>query len=444
VTHVPAQRLRTPPAWKALIGTTALLLAACGGGSSVGPQNPSTHPQAGPVPEPASPVTITFASWVGNEPVIQSLARRFHAKHPNITVQFQNVPSEEATQKLTTQIAGGNAPDAAYVDAGTVAAFASRGALTQLDDYLARGKSIDPGDFVPAFKSSTVYQGKMFGLPFDGESTGLFYRTDLFAAAGITAPPTTWAQFQADAAKLTQPDKKQYGYILFAPESAYYWYPWLWQNGGALLNAEGTAAAFNSDKAKAAASFYVDLAKYSPKDFLNSNSYDGRVAFATGKVAMYMAGAWFAGVLDGEFPKIKGKWAAAPLPQGAAGCATTVAGDSLVLFSGGKNQDAAWKWLEFLSQPDNVAEWTYKSKGSTLLPPRTSLLQSPDLAAQKPVLKGFADQMKCGVSNVIANPKWPKVEEKLNEDLGKAMYGDESVSDALDHAAQQADRILKH
>ncbi|WP_270889058.1 ABC transporter substrate-binding protein [Pedococcus sp. 5OH_020] len=432
------------PAWKALAGTIVLLIAGCGGGSTASQQSASTHPPAGPVAEPTGPVTITFASWVGNEPVIQSLARKFHSQHPNITVKFQNVPAEEATQKLTTQIAGGNAPDAAYVDASTVAAFASRGALTQLDDYIARGRGIDPKDYVPAFKTSTVYKGKMYGLPFDGESTGLFYRTDLFAAAGITAPPRTWEEFQADAARLTQPDKKQYGYILFAPESAYYWYPWLWQNGGQLLNEDGTAAAFNSDKAKTAASFYVGLAKYSPKDFLNSNSYDGRVAFATGKVAMYMAGAWFAGVLDGEFPKIKGKWAAAPLPEGPAGCATTVAGDSLVMFSGGKNQDAAWKWLEFLSQPENIALWTYKSKGSTLLPPRTSLLESSDLTAQKPILKGFADQMKCGVSNVIANPKWPKVEDKLNQDLGKAFYGDESVSDALDHAAQQADQILRH
>ena len=65
------------------------------------------------------------------------------------------------------------------------------------------------------------------GLPFDGESTGLFYRTDLFQAAGITSPPTTWEELQADAAKLTIPSKKQYGWIIFGPESAYYWYPFL-------------------------------------------------------------------------------------------------------------------------------------------------------------------------------------------------------------------------
>jgi multiple sugar transport system substrate-binding protein len=426
------------------VAAAVAALAACnggGGGSGSGGAAPS---QAGPVKEPTAPVTISFASWIGNEPVIKTLAQKFHAEHPNITVKFQNVPAEEASQKLTAQIAGGNPPDAAYVDASTVASFASRKTLTNLDGYVSRSDVIEPNDYVPAFKVSTVFDKSMYGLPFDGESTALFYRTDLFKAAGITAPPKTWEEFAADAAALTKPEQKQYGYALFAPESAYYWYPWLWQSGGKLLSDDGKQVLFNSAEAKKSADFYVGLTKYAPKDFLNSNSYDGRVSFATGKVGMYMAGAWFAGVLDGEFPKIKGKWAAAPLPKGSSGCATTIAGDSLVLFKSGKNQDAAWKWIEFLSKPENVAQWTFKSKGSTLLPPRTSLLESADLKKSKPILKGFAEAMPCGVSNVIANPDWPKIEEKLNEQLGKAMYGEQSASAALDNAAGEAEDILQH
>ena len=48
-----------------------------------------------------------------------------------------------------------------------------------------------------------------------------------------------------------------------------------------------------------------------------------------------------------------------------------------------KKADAAWKWIEFLSEPDNMATWTYKAEGSTLLPPRKSLLESPDLVKEK-------------------------------------------------------------
>jgi multiple sugar transport system substrate-binding protein len=427
--------------WLPTLGAIVCAAVVAGCGSSGGSDDQASK-GSGPVPEPTKPVTITFSSWVGTQPEMKQLAKKFHAKHPNITVKFQNVPAEEAAQKLTAQIAGGNPPDVAYLDASTVNDFASRQALVNLDDYLARSKTTKASDFVDAFKVMNVYQNSMYGLPYDGESTGLFYRTDLFKAAGITSPPKTWDEFQADAQKLTNPAAKQYGYIVFAPESAYYWYPWLWQGGGNLLSKDGKQVLFDDDAAKQAADFYVGLTKYSPKDFLNSNSYDGRVAFASGKVAMYMAGAWFAGTLQGEYPKLKGKWAAAPLPQGSAGCKTTIAGDSLVLLDGGKNHDAAWKWIEFLTEPDNMAFWTYQTPNGTTLPPRKALLESPDLGERKPILKGFAQQMKCGVANVIANPKWPKIEESLNEQLGKAMYGDQTPSQALDAASAKAKEIL--
>jgi multiple sugar transport system substrate-binding protein len=416
---------------------SGLLLAGCGGSSS------SSSSGSGKVESPTKPVTITFESWVGNEKPFKKFVADFKKLQPNITIKFENVPAEEIGQKLTTQIAGGNPPDVAFVDSSTVGDFAARGALENLDGYIKQSDVVKPDDFVPAFKASTIYNGSMYGLPFDGESTGLFYRTDLFKDAGIAGPPKTWDEFLADAKKLTIPAKKQYGYIIFAPESAYYWYPWLWQAGGNLISDDNKTIEFTSPEAKKAADFYIGLRKYSPADFLNSNSYDGRVAFAQGKVAMYMAGAWFAGALQTEFPKINNKWAAAPLPNGDAGCKTTIAGDNLVLFSGSKKKDAAWLWLEFLSRSKNVAEWTYRAKGSTLLPPRTSLLNSPELTKKKPILKGFAQAMKCGVTNTISNPKWPKIEEELNNQLGKAMYGDESAASALDNASKKAEEILK-
>jgi multiple sugar transport system substrate-binding protein len=156
---------------------------------------------------------------------------------------------------------------------------------------------------------------------------------------------------------------------------------------------------------------------------------------------MYMAGAWFAGTLEDEYPKIDDKWAAAPLPQGTAGCKTTIAGDALVIFGKSAKQDAAWKWLEFLSDKENMAEWTYKSTG-TLLPPRLSLIDSPELVKEKPVLSTFADQMKCGVNYNIANKAWPKVSDELKKQLGNAMYGDQTADQAIDNTVATGNRLL--
>src|SRR5205823_14906635 len=141
--------------------------------------------------------------------------------------------------------------------------------------------------------------------------------------------------------------------------SAYYWYPFLWQAGGNLISDDGKTLEFNSPQGQQAANFYVGLRQYSPPDYFNSNSWDGRVAFATGKVAMYEAGSWFGGEMTSSFPQINGKWSVAPIPQGPARCATTQAGDTLVAFSQSKNQDAAWLWIDFLTQKENMKTWTF-------------------------------------------------------------------------------------
>ncbi|MGW0229364.1 ABC transporter substrate-binding protein [Actinopolymorpha singaporensis] len=424
----------------AALAVTGIALASC---SSPGDSSKTdVGAGKGPVKDPTSPVSVTFSSWVGGDPTMKKLAAEFHKSHPNIAIRFQNVSADNASQKLTTQIAGGDPPDVAYIDASATSDFASRQSLVNLDNYIRRSKVVKAADYVPAFKDFVTYDKHLWGLPIDGESTGLFYRTDLFEQAGIPAPPKTWDEFLSAAQKLTVPARKQYGYEVFAPEAAYYWYPWLYQAGGDLLG-KGNKILFNSPQAKKAANFYVGLARYSPPDYLNSNSYDGRVAFAQGQVGMYMAGSWFAGTLNSEYPKIAGKWAAAPLPNGPAGCKTTIAGDSLVMLAGTKQADAAWLWMEYLSTPDNVALWTYKSANGTELPPLTPLLDSPDLVKEKPILKGFAELMKCGVSSNVPTPKFPRIEQELNKELGKAFYGNQTAEQALDNAAKAAETILE-
>jgi multiple sugar transport system substrate-binding protein len=420
-----------------------LVSTACLGG---GNNNENASPGASISPitpaEPTSPVTITFSSWVGDSPQMQKFATDFHNLHPNITIEFQAVSAGQSTTKLITQVAGGTAPDVAFVDASAVEEFASRNALVNLDGYMAGSPTSKPDNFVPAFLQMSQFGGSTYGIPYDGETTGLFYRTDMFEQAGIAEPPATWEEFEADAKALTDPAAKQYGFIVFAPEAEYYWEPFLWQAGGHLTTPDGKDIAFDSPEGKQAAEFYVGLRDYSPPDYYSSNSWDGRVAFATGKVAMYEAGAWFGGEMKSSFPKIDGKWDVAPMPSGPGGCATTVAGDSLAMFSQSKNQDAAWMWIEYLTKPENMKAWTYGEPTTTLLPPRTDLLSDPDLGKFNPWLQGFADQMNCAVSDNLDNKNWAEVADALNTDLGKAIFGDIPPDEAIDSAAQKGRQLM--
>jgi multiple sugar transport system substrate-binding protein len=415
-----------------------LVAAACG--SSGGGSTPAVAPQTR-VAAPKTPTTITFVSWVGSQPTMKKFAKEFHALYPTITVNFVNVSADSEEQKLTTMVAGGTAPDAAYVDSGTVADFASRGVLSNLDPFIAQSKYVTANQYVPAFKNMNTFQGHMYGLPFDGESTAIFYRTDLFAQAGIQCCPKNWAEFQADAQRLTDPAKKQYGFALFGQEAAYYWYPWLWSAGGHLVSANGKQILFDSPQAQAAANYYIGLRKYSPPDYWNSNSWDGRVAFPNGQAAMYEAGSWFGGEMKSSFPKINGKWSSFPIPVNKV-CATDLAGDSLVVFKSSPNADAAWLWNEFLSRKANVELWNAGTPDSTELPPITSLLNSPATYKYNPWLKGFAADMNCGFAEAGRVTQWGQIEQNLNTQFTKAIYGKITPSQALAQGAQQANSII--
>src|SRR5436190_15424790 len=115
----------------AVVGLVLVSTACLGGGNNNNNENASPGASVAPTTaaDPDHPVTITFSSWVGDSDIMKQFANDFHDQHPNITVEFQAVSSDNSTTKLTTQVAGGTAPDVAYMDAGAVQTFASRGAL---------------------------------------------------------------------------------------------------------------------------------------------------------------------------------------------------------------------------------------------------------------------------------------------------------------------------
>jgi multiple sugar transport system substrate-binding protein len=100
-------------------------------------------------------------------------------------------------------------------------------------------------------------------------------------------------------------------------------------------------------------------------------------------------------------------------------------------------------WIEYLSTKKHLAQWTFGSKTSSELPTRQSLLQSPDLGKYNPWLKAVVDNMKCAVSDNITQTKWGQIDAALNTDLGKAMYGDLTATQALKDAADQGTKILE-
>jgi ABC-type glycerol-3-phosphate transport system substrate-binding protein len=457
----------------------SLVLSACGGqpaaateppvqeatepaGEATEPSTEATDPAAEPtpavmeitgenyspdIPEPAEPVTVTWMTWYNTDtPFWRGTIEAFQEVHPNITIEIQSVPNEEMFDKLLAQIAAGNTPDTAIVSDWMTGALAQNDGLLALDDYIAKSTTIEIDDYVDAFLQPSQVEGIQYGLPFAAETTMLFYRTDRFEEVGLdpNQPPETWEEFREYAEKLTDTANAKYGVAVFAPESAYYFYPWLWQAGADQLNPDDpNDVIWDSPEGQKAANFYAELAQFAPPDLLNASSWDGRVPFANGDVGMYIAGTWFAGTLLTEFPDATGLWAAAPLPQDQR-CATTIAGDHLVVFKASKNPEAAYKWVEWLSAPQNMIGYNLgnPSEPGTLLPPKTSLLDEPSLYENRPYLQASKDSMECAYVPTADQPNFFMAEEILTEYLGQAFYGEITGAEAVQQAAEEAEAVL--
>ena len=352
------------------------------------------------------------------------------------------MPAEQASRCSRTRIAGNNAPDVAYVNASDTADYAvARRGRRPRPTTSSRSDVVNPDDYVEAFKTFVTYEDKMWGLPMDGESTGLFYRTDMFEAAGIDGPPTTWEEFEAAAAALTDEDDgpvrlravRHRGGVLLVPVAL----------PGRRRPAERGRheIAFTSDEAKEAAEFYVGLTEVLAAGLPQLQLLRRPRRLRRGPGRHVHGRRLVRRHADRRVPGHRRQVGDRPAPGGPGGLQDhdrrRLAGHD------GQTEvaDAAWLWMEYLSQPEILAEWTYKTEG-TLLPPLNSLLEGDEIVEEKPVLQGFIDLMKCGVASTVSNPKFPRIETILNEELGKAMYGEQSAEEALDNAAQQAEAIL--
>ena len=144
---------------------------------------------------------------VGNPQMvdIQKLTADSFTKDTGIKVNYTVLPENELRDKVTQDVAtGAGQYDVATVGAYEVPIWAKNGWLHELDSYADGDSSFDKADLLkPMVQSLSGEDGKLYGLPFYGESSFLMYRKDILATKGITMPERpTWQQVAAIAAKV--------------------------------------------------------------------------------------------------------------------------------------------------------------------------------------------------------------------------------------------------
>ena len=203
-----------------LAAVVGLVATACSSGtSSPGELSPSAQRsltpaacstkglEAGPGatsgPSGEAPVTIQLWSFYsgGEFKKYCEVLQDFHQKYPWISIQHTGGKSD---QDIYRAVNSNTAPDM-MISPGpdNVAKFCSNDTYTDLSSYL-QNDNIDVTTIIPdAALRYTSYNGDQCSLPVLSDAYGLYYNTDMFQKAGISSPPKTLSELQADAKKLT-------------------------------------------------------------------------------------------------------------------------------------------------------------------------------------------------------------------------------------------------
>jgi ABC-type glycerol-3-phosphate transport system substrate-binding protein len=373
-------------------------LAACGSSDSPSSAGAPKLTKETALKDPTSPVTLHYVGAAYPAKAYKPVFAAFEKAHPNIKIQYQEVPQDQLNNVLTNRITGSDI-DIFDVDMPRVAAYNARGWLTDLTPAFGNlaGK-IDTA----SLDASTV-DGKLVGMPLQTSEQLLYYNKKLLKKAGIPDPSTdpaqrqTWEDVTADAKKAQKAGAKD-GLILDQYDTYYQLQPLPMSAGGG-AGAKG-AGNLTPDVTNAgwqkAMSWYGGLFAdgVSPRGLKGS---DTPAEFASGKLAYYVGGPWWAPQFEGEKSLDFG---VAPHPYFAGGKAYTPTGAwSLGLNKNSKNVEAAEIFLRFIGL-DNGGFSQYIT--DLAVPPAniagTEKYYSGDVFTD-PRMKGAADIIKYELAN---------------------------------------------
>ena len=390
----------------------------------------------------------TIQIWEGYTQVeakaFAHLVSQYEATHPGQKVNTLYVNSDNTLQKVTTAVRGGSPPDIAYLYGSWAPNVATIPQVVDLTQVVKRA-GVNWNDFYVGERDVATVNGKVIGIPALVDNLAVVYNKKLFAQAGLQPPSAnwTWSDFVADAKKLTNAAKKQYGTAYVTPgteDTVWHWEALLWEAGGQLLNSGNTKAAFNSAAGLNSLNTLKTLATdksvyFDPTDQAYEN------VFNSGKIGMLVTGPWDLST----FPNVQYGVQVMPSYPGTSGGHQTISGpDNWVVFNNGSAKTAAAeKFLLWLTAPAQIKTWSLATGD---LPTRASVASSPGFVSQM-------DQALPGVSTFISNlgnvkqarpqiTQYPKISTVLGNMVLSVLLNKSTPQAALNSAAKQVNADL--
>ncbi|MER6523719.1 sugar ABC transporter substrate-binding protein [Streptomyces sp. NPDC001508] len=362
--------------------TTALALTAACGASTDG--SGATN---------ATDVKLRMTVWTSNQDQLElfdTIAAAYRAKHPEVSsITFESLPFDDYNTTLTTQIAGGNAPDLAWMGDLSADLIASD-ALVGLTDTLQATDGWRYDDLEGSATKEFSRDGTLYAYPFSTSPFALYVNTDLLAKAGQKIDPKTltWDQVAAAGAAV-HADTKKAGFVVRDFDyKSWNMLATVWTGfGAAAWSPDGRTCTFDSPEMRQAFTFLHDAAfktKAMPGPGTTADFFAGDAAFTVAQVSR-------ASLLTGQFT-----YALYPLPAGPAGRYSVIGQAGVGVLAAGKHKTQATDFLAYLTNPANS-----QKLAQFFPPPRKSLLTGAELAADNKVLT--AAQLQEAVVDQLPN-----------------------------------------
>lgn len=404
---------------KATLGVVGtLVLSACGSSSGGGEGESNT-------------VVYWDTSGAGESPVFLEVAQGC-AEAGGYTVDVQTVAFDQARNNFKTAAQGGQGPDVMRAEVAWVAEFADAGLLVDLTDTRL---ATDTSDFLEVPLESGTFEGATYGIPQVTDTLALYYNRQLLEQASIE-PPQTWDEVRAAAAVLGGEN------ALFLNNDGYFALPFIYGEGGDLVDAEAQRIVVNSPEAVAGLETAKGLldAGAARTALDPTNSYESMTAaFTTGEVAMIINGPWaVVDLLAGEAFTDPANLGIAPVPGLTPGSGSApIGGHDYVIRQGTDAQENAIAFVECMASTESQVQI---SSELGLLPTRASAYEDPAVSSQ-PTVAGFQDVITTAHPRAWI-PEAGELFEPLNAAYADILAGNTDAQTALDAVASAYQQIL--
>jgi multiple sugar transport system substrate-binding protein len=394
--------------------------------------------------------SIKILSWqTPIDDMYKKLIQEDFTPKTGITVQYDTVPWGSYIEKNLVSMKGKSEYDLIMNNTEwTMPAWVYSGGLMPLNNRLKQDFKVD--DFLPGFLGICAYppgqkvkptgyylnfsDAVFYGVPYWDDAQPLLYRTDL-----VPEPPKNWDELLSIAQKLTNPDKKFYGYVFQGqPKAGQLYDAWfaVLHGFGADIFDDKLNPAFNTSEGIEGTQFLVDLyLKYKvvPPDTPALDSTATLDYYKGGFVAMIIP--WGNSPL-GDVPVAKvSKYDIAPVGKRVS---ARTAGAAFTIPSTASNPDGAWEYIKWALSPQIRAKIVGELGAPVVL--------KSELAYVKQGSNAWAVAQEVARNDIGVNPAIPnltEVSDALSVPLNQALIGQISVKEALSQAEQKVKDVMK-